>query len=372
MADDISDKVQNAESEQKLVNAPSIKPVKNNILPWYWTAAALVAGILFTNVAYYISPPPFLKNRVEESRNEIRMPDKRISVEERCDSLLASVQYNTKALGELNKAFGNHLNMHAGGYRQANFDLSLFEGKKKIALDKARIEKAVVDIEQYTAIISSNAAAAEKANAYSQRGRAKQFLGMTKEAMADLDKAVESDPSSAEARNNRGEISLVFHDKLKDALADIDEAIRLKPDFSDAYVLRSEVLHHLGFDKETMQALDKAIELDPKNGLAYFGRGCIKMDMGLTEEAILDYDKAITLEPDFPTTYLNRGISKRKLKLLDEAIDDFDRAIEMDPYSPFAYSERGEAYAAKGEKESAEIDRASYEELKKICDLFSK
>ena len=363
MADDISDKVQKVESEQKPVSAPSIKQIKNNYLPWYWTAAALAAGILFTNVIYYISPPSFLKNRIEESRNETNSEEYK--------------KLNNKVVELYNcvDIVHKHLIEHSelpGHLRQANFDLSLFEGKKKIALDKSRIEKAVVDIEKYTAIISSNATDTEKSKAYAERGRAKQYLSLTRDAMTDLDKSVELDPSSADAHCSRGEILLVFHDKLKDALADIDEAIKLKPNFSDAYLWRGEVLYHLGFDKETMQALDKAIELDPKNGYAYSDRGLLKMKLGLAEEAILEYDKAIAFEPDFSVAYFNRGIAKKKLKLLDEAIADFDRAIEMDPYSPFAYYERGEAYAAKGEKESAEIDRASYEELKKICDLFGK
>ena len=219
----------------------------------------------------------------------------------------------------------------------------LYEG---IALyNKSKSEE---EIEKYDNAIELNPIFAE---AYNNRGFAKDELGQYLEAIADYNKAIELKPNDAIAYNNHG----ITKNKLgqhQEAIDDLNKAIKLNPDFAEAYNNRGFAKDELGQYPEAIADYDKAIELDPNYAEAYSNRGVAKSRRGQHREAIADHDKAIELDQNDAIAYNNRGVAKRNLEQHQEAIADHDKAIELKPKYAEAYNNRGIAKYYLGQYDS--------------------
>ena len=153
-------------------------------------------------------------------------------------------------------------------------------------------------------------------------------------------KVLELEPDNADAYNNRG----VARNELGEhvaALMDYDEAIRLAPDDTSAYNNRGNAKSDLGQNEAALADYGKALELDHNNASAYHNRGNAKFDLGQHDEALADYDKAIHLNPALVEAYNNRGIVKNKLGQHDEALADLNEAIRLKHDYVGAYNNRG-------------------------------
>ena len=193
------------------------------------------------------------------------------------------------------------------------------------------------------------------AEAYSNRGVAKNHLGRHKEAIADHDEAIRLQPDSAEAYNNRGNAKGKLG-RHEEAIADLDEAIRLQPDSAEAYNNRGNAKGKLGRHEEAIADLDEAIRLQPHSAEAYNNRGNVKINFGRHEEAIADLDEAIRLQPHFAGAYINRGNAKINLGYHEEAAADLDEAIRLQPHFAGAYINRGMLKNHLGRTEEAIAD----------------
>ena len=193
------------------------------------------------------------------------------------------------------------------------------------------------------------------AEAYTNRGNAKGKLGRHKEAIADYDEAIRLKPDVAEAYHNRGvaKESLARHE---DAITDYDKAIRLKPDIVEAYNNRGNAKGKLGRHKEAIADYDEAIRLKPDYAEAYNNRGIDRTTLGCREQAIADYDEAIRLKPDLAEAYYNRGNAKGELGRHDEVIEDYDEAVRLKSDYTEALLKRGAYKVQFGLKNEARSD----------------
>jgi tetratricopeptide (TPR) repeat protein len=80
----------------------------------------------------------------------------------------------------------------------------------------------------------------DDADAFINRGNARQDCNDLEGAIADYDEAIRLDPDNAFALNNRGTARCDKGD-LEGALADYNEAIRLQPDYANAFYNRAEL-----------------------------------------------------------------------------------------------------------------------------------
>ena len=209
-----------------------------------------------------------------------------------------------------------------------------------------RYEEAIADHDKAIWLIS------DYAEAYSNRGVAKRNLGRHEEAIADHDKAILLKPDFAAAYSNRGAAKNDLG-RHEEAIADHDKAIRLKPDLAQAYTNRGIAKNDLGRHEEAIADHDKAILLKPNLAQAYNNRGVSKNDLGRHEEAIADHNAAIRLKRDFAEAYSNRGNAKDDLGRHAESVDDHDEAIRLKPDFAAAYSNRGVAKNKLGRYEEA-------------------
>ncbi len=168
------------------------------------------------------------------------------------------------------------------------------------------------------------------ADAYNNRGNAKNDLGKHQEAIADFDTALELNPQHHLAYYNRGNAKRALG-KHQEAIVDFDTALELNPKYADAYNNRGVVKNDLGNHREAIADFDTALELNPQHHLAYNNRGDAKLALGGHQSAIADFDKAIELNPKYAEAYNNRGIAKSALGDQTGAREDFARAREIDP-----------------------------------------
>ncbi|MDP7034824.1 MAG: serine/threonine-protein kinase [Planctomycetota bacterium] len=148
-------------------------------------------------------------------------------------------------------------------------------------------------------------------------------------------------PTSAEDYLNRG---ILRHDqkRLKEALEDLNRAVQLNPNSSEPYHARGVVLSELGRHEEALRDLNQVIQMDPKRSAAYLNRAIIYSSFSeKRSHALADYKTYIQLEPHSATGYMNLGNCLRKMKRYPEAIKQLDQALALRPEYALAHMSRG-------------------------------
>ncbi len=170
----------------------------------------------------------------------------------------------------------------------------------------------------------------------------------TRQAIKDLDRAIELNPKDARAYFIRADKYRELGD-YRQAIQDLDRAIALDPKYALAYILRGLVFSMLRDYRQAIKDYDRAIELDPKSETAYGMRGSVYGQKGQADRAIQDFNKAIELSPNNALAYRSRGIAYSQRGQADRAIQDFNKAIELDPKNGMVYAVRACAYSQKGQ-----------------------
>ncbi len=170
-------------------------------------------------------------------------------------------------------------------------------------------------------------------------------------ARESFERAVELDPTSAEAYCFRGMVQ--FDDEK--AAADFTKAIELKPDYAEAYFRRGLGRDLGGKDKAAIEDYSKAIELNPKFVNAYMTRAVLHLLANRGKEAIADYTKVIELKPDGESYYV-RGNAYLEIGENAKAVADLTKSIELDPTYYWSYMQRAKAYRHMKQLRLAEAD----------------
>ncbi|MFS8885017.1 tetratricopeptide repeat protein [Synechococcus sp. H70.2] len=100
--------------------------------------------------------------------------------------------------------------------------------------------------------------------------------------------------SSASEFNWQGSLKLLRGDPVA-ALADLDRAVELDPTYAPAYVNRSYVYNQLRQPQKALADAERAIQLDPGIPEAYFSRGVAHLQLGEREAAMADFRQALAL-----------------------------------------------------------------------------
>jgi tetratricopeptide (TPR) repeat protein len=143
--------------------------------------------------------------------------------------------------------------------------------------------------------------------------------GASAEAVLLLERAVEMEPESADARNALG-VSLASLSQPAKAIPHFEKAAALKPNFAEAH-------HNLG---------------------------CALASVGRTDEALAHLVRASQLKPDSADMQFNLGSALLHLGKLAEAKTTLERAIDLDPkpsyflaFTECAHPEPGNPYVVK-------------------------
>jgi len=115
-----------------------------------------------------------------------------------------------------------------------------------------------------------------------------------KEALDELNKAIDLDPKNAEAYYWRGR-SLVNLGRLDQGVEDFKTAVKFKPDYSEAYDHLGWLASKQGQVEEGIAYLTKSIELKPENAWAFYNRSRLFFGKGDVPSAMRDAEKACSL-----------------------------------------------------------------------------
>ena len=161
-----------------------------------------------------------------------------------------------------------------------------------------------------------------------ERGNAYLSLPDYKKAVADFDKAIQSDSKNAAAYLGRGSAYLKMSQN-KEAASDLSKTMELDPKKADAYFLRSKAYKELGRAKDSTDDLAKAHKLDP-----YFEETETKETvepgtMKLFDEVIASSTSEIV------AAYNNRAIMYAKWGQPADAISDYTKSIQIEPQGAY-------------------------------------
>ncbi|MBN1583560.1 MAG: BMP family ABC transporter substrate-binding protein [Anaerolineae bacterium] len=192
---------------------------------------------------------------------------------------------------------------------------------------------------------------------YSERGYV--YLDVLHEydkAAADYTMAIEREPEPASLYTSRALAYWRLGD-LDRALADLDQALELEPT-AETYFYRGMARYDDEQYDAALQDFDKVLMLGwDQEGAAYHGKGWTFFKLGDYEKAIAAYNQAAGYDfesyrwPFFENTHLllDRAIAYRANDQLEESLADLNALIEQDDSWALAYYHRGLTYRAIGQ-----------------------
>lgn len=142
--------------------------------------------------------------------------------------------------------------------------------------------------------------------------------GKYTEAADAFEKALEIDPSNAEALNRLG-VANMKQKKYKEAIG----------------------------------LFKKALALGSKTAWIYSNLGLAYIEAGMYKEAIDPLEQAVSIMPDLEAAHYNLGIAYKKLDMRKEAVASFKNAISINPGSGDAHFGLGLTYMDMGDKAAA-------------------
>jgi len=117
----------------------------------------------------------------------------------------------------------------------------------------------------------------------------------------------------------------------KEALADLNMAVQLKPGIARTYLNRGIARRNTGDANGAIKDYDKAIEMEPTNSLAWNNRGNIYAENKNYKAADRNFSQAIELDASNVVAYNNRGNARLMMQEYTKASEDYKQVIKMQP-----------------------------------------
>ena len=152
-------------------------------------------------------------------------------------------------------------------------------------------------------------------------------------------------PAYASLGATQGSLADVMGDVagMETAMRSSSTAIRLAPSLPDGYVSRGVARMSANHDWAGAQKdLDRALELDPGDSNVQVAHARLMMGIGRLEDAIAAARRGVQLDPLSSRAWSDLGRYLNAAGSYSEARDAMDRALEMSPESSYALFHRGE------------------------------
>jgi tetratricopeptide (TPR) repeat protein len=173
-----------------------------------------------------------------------------------------------------------------------------------------------------------------------------------------------------------------FYEKREytEALINLNKALELDPTYSRAYYVRANIKESFDDRHGAMKDYNLALEKNPKFSDAFFARGNVKMKLQDYYGAIDDYSAAIKLNESYIEAYFNRGKAKQYLLAYEDAINDCSKIIQIHPKNFDAFYMRGILRINFGDTKNGCLDLSkagelgdlkAYEAIKEKCNQKS-
>lgn len=233
-------------------------------------------------------------------------------------------------------------------------DTQLFK-KARLATEQGNLSQA---LEIYTRILRQNP---NNYAAHINRGvlweqlpvkDAKERLKNRQSAEQDYLKAVEINPTSAEAYNNLGALYIDMG-RNAEAVGVLANALSLDSNYFTARMNHAIALHRTGRFIEALEDFNRAALLRPRDPLVFLNRALAYYDMGQYASAVEDLSYLISFDPDNARAYLERARALIKMNYPANAYADLETAVTIKPSYALAYYYMGDLMFRKGEVDQA-------------------
>jgi len=184
-----------------------------------------------------------------------------------------------------------------------------------------------------------------------------------------VNKAIETDPDSAEAFNLRGMLVRRYVRDAERAIKDFTKAIELKPDFAVAYNNRCLAYNMLRDWKRMAEDADSAVKINPTYSTAIINRAIANQEIGKQAEAMADYDLVLKINSEdkdaldayfhkAELNYRNRKYSEALMdlnscySLMKKIWPDYPHLADINRFRGFIYMHQGNFKLAEAEYKS--------------------
>ena len=195
------------------------------------------------------------------------------------------------------------------------------------------------------------------ADAYSLLGSAPQTVLRPEEAFPKAEaaarKALELDPSLAEAYVSLGYADLSYEHNYSKSEQEFKQALRLRPNYPTAHQYYGYYLTAMGRLKDAIRERQKARDLDPLSPLLNSALGEAYYQARDYDRTIGANEKALNLDPRYAIAMINLGRAYEQKKLYSDAGRIFQQMLAVAPDEPAILALVGHDYALAGNQPAA-------------------
>ncbi|RYP92971.1 hypothetical protein DL770_000845 [Monosporascus sp. CRB-9-2] len=175
------------------------------------------------------------------------------------------------------------------------------------------------------------------------------------EAATAFEKALELgglDEYEALAYNLRGTFRCLKGSQ-EEALLDLDKSIELDPSMTQSYVKRASMHLEMGARDKAADDLEKAIQQNDQDPDIYYHRAQLHFIHGEFQDAAKDYQKSIDLDNTFIFSHIQLGVTQYKMGSIASSMATFRRTIKNFEKVPDVYNYYGELLLDQGKFDEA-------------------
>lgn len=186
------------------------------------------------------------------------------------------------------------------------------------------------------------------------RSMAKKTAEGYEEAAAAFDKALEMNSLGdleALAYNMRGTFRYLRGENTE-AVDDLTKSIDLQPSMTQSYIKRASMHLELGHKEEASSDFERATAQNDEDPDIYYHRAQLAFILGEFNDAAKDYQKSIDLDKDFIFSHIQLGVTQYKMGSVVSSMATFRRTIKNFDKVPDVYNYYGELL----------LDQQKYEE----------
>ena len=166
-------------------------------------------------------------------------------------------------------------------------------------------------------------------------------------------KAIELDPSLAEAHASLADVYLHFDRDWQSADREYRRSIECNPDYALGYHWYSNLLTARGQHEAAHVAIMHALEIDPVSIITLVWAGVTAHLAHQFDEAIRHYQSALELDPHFIWAHMYMAQALEQQGNLKEALREFETTLQLSGGSNCVKAMKAHAHAVAGEKSSA-------------------
>ena len=182
-------------------------------------------------------------------------------------------------------------------------------------------------------------------------------------ALAAARRAVELDPSSAEAHDSLAFIKFNYDWDFRGAEEEFRRAIELNPGYANGHHWYAHYLVACGRTREAEAESVRALELDPLNPVMLTHLGWHYFFVRQYDKALAQLQRTLDLQPDFGFAYWYRGWAFEQKGMYDDSLREMNKAQSLAKSSLIITGDLGHLYAVSGKTNEA---KRVIDELKRL------